>query len=107
MNACSVQLLTTATVNLQHLDHGGDVPDVGEGDVGEFTAPFSGDTDATKEGVEHVANVFITSEAFVGEAPHTVHRVSSIWLREDVLERDLKGKIRFKIQDSKTIFIQI
>ena len=90
----SVQLLTTAAVELEHLEAGRDEPDVGEGDVGEFTAPFHGDTDTTEESVDHVTQVLPAVEAFVGEFPHTVHGVSTFGLGEDVLECDLKMIIR-------------
>ena len=61
----SVQLLTTAAVELEHLEAGRDEPDVGEGDVGEFTAPLHGDTDATEEGLDGVAKTLAAVEAFV------------------------------------------
>ena len=65
VDAHSVQLLTTAAVELEHLEAGRDEPDVGEGDVGEFTAPLHGDTDAAEEGLDGVAQTLAAVEAFV------------------------------------------
>ena len=51
----AVHLLQAAAVDLHHLEARGDVPDVGEGDVGELTAPLRSDADATEQSVDHVA----------------------------------------------------
>jgi len=86
VDAHSVQLLETSTVELQHLEARSDVPDVAEGDVGELTAPLGSDADSTEEGHQHVAEVLAAVEAFVRVAPHAVHRVEVLGLGEDVLE---------------------
>jgi len=89
VHAHSVQLLAAAAVDLDHLEARRDVPDVNEGNVAELAAPLHGDADAVEEGEDHVGEVFTAVEAFVGQAPHAVHRVGTLGLGEDILERDL------------------
>jgi len=64
-DAHSVDLLETSAVELEDLEAWGDVPDVTESDLSEFTAPFSGHADSTAEGHQHVAAVLAAVEAFV------------------------------------------
>jgi len=90
VDAHSVQFLATSAVELEDLEAWGDKPDVPESDVGELTAPLSGDADTAAEGHEHVADIFPAVEAFVGELPHAVHGVGSLGLGEEILESDLK-----------------
>jgi len=89
VHAHSVQLLAAAAVDLQNLEAGCDVPDVDEGDVAKLTTPLHGDADAIEEGEDHVGEVLTAVEAFVGQAPHAVHRVGTLGLGEDIFERDL------------------
>jgi len=88
MDAHSVQLLATSAVELEDLEAWCDVPDVGEGNVGELTAPFCSNTDATAKGHDGVAKVLAAVEAFVGVAPHTVHGVGSFGLSQDIFKCD-------------------
>jgi len=90
VDAHAVQFLETSAVELEDLEAGSDVPDVTEGDVGEFTAPLGSDADTTAQGHQHVAAVLAAVEAFVGVGPHTLHGVGALGLSEDILEGDLK-----------------
>jgi len=86
----AVQLLQAAAVELAHLEAGGHVPDVAEGDLGELAAPLGGDADAAAQGHDGVAQRLAALEAFVGVAPHAGGGVDAGGLGEDVLERHLK-----------------
>ena len=94
VHAEPVQLLQTSAVDLQHLEAGRDVPDVDEGDLTELAAPLHGDADAIEEGHEPVSEVLAAVEAFVGQAPHAVHRVGALGLGEDVFETNLEKERR-------------
>jgi len=89
VHAETIQLLAAAAVDLQNLEAWRDVPDVDEGDVAELATPLHGDADAIEEGEDHVGEVLAAVEAFVGQAPHAVHRVGTLGLGEDIFERDL------------------
>jgi len=82
----AVQLLQAAAVELAHLEAGGHVPDVAEGDLGELAAPLGGDADAAAQRHDGVAHVLAAVEAFVGVAPHAVHGVDALRLGEHILE---------------------
>jgi len=86
----SVQLLAASAVDLQDLEARSDVPDVGEGNLCEFAAPFHGDADAAEESVDHVAQVLAAVEALVGVGPHAVHGTDSFRLSQYIFEGDLK-----------------
>jgi len=88
--AHAVQLLKTSTVELQHLEAWGHVPDVNEGNLGKFAAPLSSDADAAAEGGDEVAEVLPAVEAFVGVAPHAIDGVGTFGLGKDVFESDLQ-----------------
>ena len=90
VDAHAVELLETAAVELQHLEAWGDVPDVGEGDVGELTAPLGGDADAAAEGHDGVAQALAAVEALVRVGPDTVHGVGALRLGQHIFETHLK-----------------
>ena len=90
VDAHAVELLETAAVELQHLEAWGDVPDVGEGDVGELTAPLGGDADAAAEGHDGVAQALAAVEALVKVGPDTVHGVGALRLGQHIFETHLQ-----------------
>jgi len=90
VDAHAVQLLAASALDLQPLEGGGDVPDVQEGNAGEFAAPLGGDTDTEAESVDHVAELHPAVEALVRVGPHAVHGPGTLGLSEDVLEGHLK-----------------
>jgi len=49
VDAARVELLHASAVDITHLDHGREVPDVIERNLGEQAAPFGGDEDTTKQ----------------------------------------------------------
>ena len=89
MDAHSVQFLATSAVDLEALEAWADEPDVCEGDVGELTAPLSGDADAAAEGHDGVAKTLPALETFVGVLPDAVHRLDLIGLTEDIFPANL------------------
>jgi len=88
MDAHSPELLQTSTVELEALEARSDEPDVGKGDVGELTAPLSGDADTAAEGHQGVAQLLAAVEAFVGVAPHAGWGVVGLRLGQDIFELD-------------------
>jgi len=90
MDNHSPQLLQTSTVELQALEAWRDVPDVDKGDVGELTAPASGDADATAQGHQGVAQFLAAVEAFVRVAPHAVHGMVALGFSQHIFEGDLE-----------------
>jgi len=80
VDAGLVEALACCAVDLAHLEHGGDEPDVCEGDVGELTAELSGDADTTAESGDLVAQTEPEVEAGVGEFPDAVDGVSALGL---------------------------
>jgi len=89
VNTHAVELLAAAAVDLQPLEGRRDVPDVDEGDVAKLNTPLHCETDTVEEGEDHVDEVLAAVEAFVGQAPHAVDGVGSLWLGEDILPCDL------------------
>merc|ERR1719422_2042719 len=72
LDADAVDLLAGAAVDGVDPEHGCDVPDVVEGDLGELAAPHHGDGDAEAESEELVETSLAAVEADVGELPHAL-----------------------------------
>jgi len=89
MDQQAPQPLQTSTVELQTLEARSDEPDVGKGDVGELTAPLSGDADTAAERHQEVAKLLAAGEAFVGVCPDAVHGMDAFRFSQDILELDL------------------
>jgi len=89
LDAGAVELLETSAVDHESSHAWGDVPDMLEGDHGEFTSPAGSNWDAAEEGHQLVAAALAAVEAGVGVFPHTVHGVGALWLTEDIVELDL------------------
>ena len=65
-DALGPQALQAPTIDLQHLEAGREVPDVGERDGGELAAPSGGDEAAAQKGGELVAQALPARETRVG-----------------------------------------
>jgi len=89
VDAQTIQLLHTSTLDLQPLEQGRDVPDVVEGHVSELHTPFHGKADTEAESVDHVGQVLAAVEASVGVLPHAVDGPCPFRLSQDVFESDL------------------
>jgi len=89
-NAGRVDPLADSTVELAHLEAGGDVPDVVECDLGELAAPLGSDADTAAEGGDLVAETEPEVEAGVREFPHAVDGAGTLGLTKNLLELDLQ-----------------
>ena len=79
-----------AAVEVEHSEAWSDHPDVTEGNVGEFTAPVSGNADTTKQGHDFVAESKPAVEAGVSQLPHAVDGVGIFRLSEHIFKLTLK-----------------
>ncbi|KAH3892466.1 hypothetical protein DPMN_016584 [Dreissena polymorpha] len=86
VDTLAVQTLERPAVDVQHLEAGSKEPDVEEGDIGEFAAPLGGDTHATEQGRDPVAEPLPTVEASIGELPDTVDAMGAIGLGENIFK---------------------
>lgn len=91
LKARSPVLLIEGTVDREHPEERGVVPDVVEGDAGETTAPAESEARTEQNCEELVAAVFAASEACIRQLPDAVNRVRSIWLGKDFLEFHLNN----------------
>ena len=86
----TVQLLQGATVDHVCPHHGREVPHVVEGDQGELTAPVAGQRDGAQEGEEFVAASLAAVEAAEGRLEAERDGVTTLRLRDHILELNLK-----------------
>lgn len=90
----ALQAVAPELLQASHVDHvaphaGGHVPHVLENDDSELTAPEHGEGQGAEEGHELVAVALAAGEAQVRVHPAAVDGVSTVHLRQDILELDL------------------
>ncbi|KAH3892460.1 hypothetical protein DPMN_016578 [Dreissena polymorpha] len=93
VDALGVDVLAKTAVDLEQLQTGCEVPDMHERGICELTAPLAGDTYATKQGHELVAEALPTVETGIREFPDTVDAVGTIGLGQNILELALEMRI--------------
>lgn len=90
-----IQALTDRTVDLQHLEHRSDVPDMPESNVCELATPLRSYATSATQRHQFVAKALAALETGARQLPNTVDTVRPVRFTDDVIEKQRLQKVKF------------